>query len=63
MRLVPLPSNYVADGLESGLLMNVKAYPAPHCDIHTSLKRTLFDNPDAVGEVRTEEGMRRVSLS
>ena len=61
MRLVPLPCNYVADGLEANLLLNVKNYPALHCDIHTTIERTELDDPDAVGkEVRTERGMKEV---
>ena len=62
MRLVPLPCNWVADGLEAGMLLNIKAYPAFHCDVNTNLERIHFDDPDAVGELRTEEKMARVGL-
>ena len=60
MRLVPLLCNYVADLKEANMLLNVKNWPSAHCDIHTNLEVSRFDDPDAVGEVRTEKKMRRV---
>ena len=60
MRLVPLLCNYVADLKEANMLLNVVNWPSAHCDIHTNLELSRFDDPDAVGEVRTEEKMKRV---
>ena len=60
MRLVPLPCNYVADLKEANMLLNIKHGPSRHCNIHTDLELSCFDNPDAVGELGTEKKMRKV---
>lgn len=62
MRLVPIPCNYVADLMEANMLLGIKSYPADHCDIHSNLERKHFDDPDAVGERRSEERMEEVSV-
>lgn len=61
MKLVPVPCNYVADGLEGNNLLLVKSN-SKHPDIHSLIPSSDLDNPDAAYPRRTEKRTRKVNL-
>ncbi|KAK9917456.1 hypothetical protein WJX75_004513 [Coccomyxa subellipsoidea] len=59
MKLVPIPCNYVADGLEAGNFLLVKAN-SKHPDVHSLIPKEQLDNPDALYPQRTEKRTRKI---
>ncbi len=59
MKLVPIPCNYVADGLEANNLLLVKT-GSKHRDVHSLISTEELDNPDAQYPRRTERRTRKV---
>lgn len=62
MKLVPIPCNFIADGLEANKLLLVKANSL-HPDIHTRIPKRKLDDLDAQYPPRTEKRMRLVRVS
>lgn len=59
MKLVPIPCNYVADGLEANNLLLVKI-GSKHRDVHSLIPTEELGNPDAQYPRRTERRTRKV---
>ncbi len=54
MKLLPVPCNYVADGLEANNLLLVEA-KSNHPGVHSLIPKEQLDNPDDVYPQRTEK--------